>query len=116
MDYGRYKYEQEQKAKRAKKHQATTVIKEIKMRPKIDHHDFEIKERHVKRFLEHGAKVKVTIMFRGREMTHLEIGKNLLNQLADEVKDLGKVESLPKVDRRDMVMLLAPLSPVKKEK
>ncbi|MFQ5574554.1 MAG: translation initiation factor IF-3 [Terriglobia bacterium] len=109
MDYGKYKYEQEQRAKRAKKHQVTTVVKEIKMRPKIDPHDFETKKKHVVRFLEHGDRVKVTIMFRGRELTHPEIGRELLKRLADEVAELGKVETSAKLDGRDMVMVLNPI-------
>ena len=113
MDYGKYRYEQEQKAKRARKHQSTTVVKEIKIRPKIDNHDFEVKEKHVRRFLEHGARVKVTIMFRGRELTHPEIGKELLKRLAEEIKDLGKVEVSPKLDGRDMIMVLSPVAPPK---
>jgi translation initiation factor IF-3 len=112
MDYGKYKYEQEQKAKRARKHQAITVIKEIKLRPKIEDHDFEVKKRHVIRFLTNGAKVKVTIMFRGREMAHPEIGRRLLDRLAEEVSDLGKIESPPKLDGRNMIMMLAPLGKV----
>lgn len=109
MDYGKFKYEQTQKAKKAKKHQSTIVLKEIKLRPKIENHDFETKKRHVRRFLEAGAKVKVTIMFRGREMTHTELGKNLLERLADEVADLGTVDSPPKLDGRNMIMMMSPL-------
>ncbi len=108
MDFGKYRYEQEQKAKRAKKHQAMVVVKEIKMRPKIDHHDFEIKEAHVKKFLSKGAKVKVTMMFRGREMAHTDIGRELLGKLAQEVKDFGDVEQAPKIDGRNMIMTIAP--------
>jgi translation initiation factor IF-3 len=108
MDYGKYKYEQTQKAKKAKKHAATMVIKEMKLRPKIDNHDYEVKKRHVIRFLEDGAKVKVTIMFRGREMAHTDLGRKLLDRIAEEVSDLGKVESYPKLDGRNMVMVLAP--------
>lgn len=109
MDYGKYRYEQAQKAKRAKKHQTTIVVKEIKIRPKIDPHDFETKKRHVVRFLEGKAKVKVTIMFRGREMAHTELGRRLLDRLAEDVKDLGEVESLPKIEGRNMIMVLAPV-------
>lgn len=108
-DYGKYRYEQEQKAKKARKHQTTIVVKEMKMRPKINDHDFETKKRHVVRFLKRGFKVKVTIMFRGREMAHTELGRKLLDRLAEEVKDLGVVESTPKLDRRDMRMVLAPI-------
>ena len=108
MDYGKFKYEQTQKAKKARKHAATTVIKEIKLRPKIDSHDFEVKKKHVVRFLESGAKVKVTIMFRGREMAHTDLGRKLLDRLAKEVSNLGKIEANPKLDGRNMVMVLAP--------
>jgi len=109
MDYGKFKYEQTQKAKKARKHAATTVIKEMKLRPKIDNHDFDVKKKHVMRFLEGGAKVKVTIMFRGREMAHTELGRKLLDRIAEEVSDLGKVEAFPKLDGRNMIMILAPL-------
>jgi len=109
MDYGKYRYEQTQKAKRAKKHSATMVLKEMKLRPKIDNHDYEVKKKHIVRFLNDGAKVKVTIMFRGREMAHTDLGRKLLDRIAEEVSDLGKVESYPKLDGRNMVMVLAPL-------
>lgn len=113
MDYGKYKYEQERKAKRAKKKQSLIVIKEIKLRPKIDNHDFATKRKHVERFLNHGDKVKAVIMFRGREMDHTDLGKRLLDRLYEEVKELATIESQPKVDGRDMIMILAPV--VKKE-
>ena len=106
MDYGKFKYEETQKAKKAKKHQSTIVIKEIKLRPKIEDHDFNTKKKHVRRFLSAGAKVKVTIMFRGREMTHTELGKALLDRLSEEVSDLGSVESQPKLDGRNMIMVI----------
>ena len=109
MDYGKYKYEMEQKAKRARKHQTSIVIKEMKMRPKIENHDFDVKKKHVERFLNGGAKVKVTIMFRGREMTHTDIGRGLLERLAEEVKEIGTVESRPKLDGRNMIMVLNPV-------
>jgi translation initiation factor IF-3 len=109
MDYSKYKYEQTQKMKRAKKHSATMILKEMKLRPKIDNHDFEVKKKHVIRFLQDGAKVKVTIMFRGREMTHTELGRKLLDRIAEEVSDLGKIEAYPKLDGRNMIMVLAPL-------
>ena len=108
MDYSKYKYEQEQKAKLARKHQSTITIKEIKLRPKIDPHDYATKKGHVVRFLKNRDKVKVTIMFRGREMTHPDRGRQLLLKLADEVQDLGVVESAPLQDGRNMVMMLAP--------
>lgn len=113
MDYGKYKYEMEQKAKRARKHQTSIVIKEMKMRPKIENHDFQVKKKHVERFLRAGAKVKVTIMFRGREMTHTDIGRGLLDRLTKEVEELGVVESRPKLDGRNMIMILAPVQTAK---
>ena len=108
MDYGKYKYEQEQKAKTARKHQSQIHIKEIKMRPKIGVHDYETKKGHVVRFLNSRAKVKVTIMFRGREQTHPERGRDLLMRLAEDVKEIGQIESPPLQDGRNMVMLLGP--------
>ena len=108
MDYGKYKYEQEQKAKLARKHQSQIHIKEIKLRPKIGKHDYDTKKGHVVRFLNQRAKVKVTIMFRGREQTHPERGRDLLMRLADELKEIGQVESPPLQDGRNMVMVLGP--------
>jgi len=111
MDYSKFKYEATQKAKRARKHQSMVVIKEIKLRPKIETHDFETKKKHVVRFLKAGAKVKVTIMFRGREMTHTELGRALLDRLAGDVAELAKIESMPKLDGRNMIMTLQPTAP-----
>ena len=108
MDYGKYRYEQEQKAKLARKHQQQINIKEIKFRPKIGIHDYETKKGHVVRFLNQRAKVKVTIMFRGRENLHPERGRDLLLRLAEEIKEIGVVESPPLLDGRNMVMLLGP--------
>ena len=108
MDYGKYKYEQEQKAKQARKHQSQIHVKEIKLRPKIGVHDYNTKKGHVERFLNQRAKVKVTIMFRGREQSHPERGRDLLLKLADEVKDIGMIESQPLLDGRNMVMVLGP--------
>jgi len=108
MDYGKYKYEQEQKAKQARKHQSQVQIKEIKLRPKIGVHDYETKKGHVVRFLNQRAKVKVTIMFRGREQAHPERGRDLLLRLAEDVKEIGLIESPPLQDGRNMVMLLGP--------
>ena len=108
MDYGKYKYEQEQKAKTARKHQSQIHIKEIKMRPKIGVHDYETKKGHVVRFLNSRAKEKVTIMFRGREQSHPERGRDLLMRLAEDVKEIGQIESPPLQDGRNMVMLLGP--------
>jgi translation initiation factor IF-3 len=108
MDYGKYRYEQEQKAKLARKHQTQINVKEIKLRPKIGIHDYNTKKGHVERFLNQRAKVKVTIMFRGRETTHPERGRDLLMRLAEDVQDVGLIESQPLLDGRNMVMVLAP--------
>lgn len=117
MDYGKFKYEQEMKAKRARKNQTTVQIKEIKFRPKIDKHDYETKKRHVLRFLASGAKVKVTIMFRGREMVHAERGLEILERLAEELTGEATVENAPKLEGRNMFMLLMPVKkdPIKPE-
>ncbi len=109
MDYSKFCYEQEQKAKAARKKQNIIVVKEMKMRPKIDIHDYETKKKHVMRFLNQGNKVKMTIMFRGREMTHTELGLNLLNRLADELSDIATVEARPRLDGRNMTMVLNPI-------
>ena len=109
MNYSKYKYELELKAKQARKHQSQIVIKEIKFRPKVGVHDYETKKGHVVRFLEHKDKVKVTIMFRGREMVHPERGEALLMRLAEDVKEFGVIESKPLQDGRNMVMMLAPV-------
>ena len=109
MDYGKWRYEQEQKAKQARRHQSTITIKEIKFRPKIDPHDYATKKGHVERFLRHRDKVKITIMFRGRELLHPERGEQILLRLADELKDLAIIESRPNLDGRNMVMMIAPL-------
>jgi translation initiation factor IF-3 len=108
MDHSKYKYEQEQKAKLARKHQLQVNVKEIKLRPKIGVHDYETKKGHVVRFLNQRAKVKVTIMFRGRETQHPERGRDLLMRLAEDVKELGLIEQAPLLEGRNMVMLLGP--------
>jgi translation initiation factor IF-3 len=108
MDYSKYRYEQEQRAKQARKHQLQIQIKEIKLRPKIGNHDYETKKGHVVRFLNQRAKVKVTIMFRGRETLHPERGRDLLMRLAEDVKELGAIEQQPVLDGRNMVMVVAP--------
>ncbi|MFB9909513.1 translation initiation factor IF-3 [Allokutzneria oryzae] len=113
MDYGKFKYESAQKARESRRNQQLTVIKEQKLRPKIDSHDYETKKRNVVRFLEHGHKVKVTIMFRGREQSRPELGYRLLQRLAEDVVDLGVVESNPKQDGRNMIMVLAPHKHIK---
>jgi len=108
MDYGKYKYESAMKAREARRNQAHTIIKEIKLRPKIDPHDYETKKGHVVRFLKAGDKVKVTIMFRGREQSRPELGFRLLQRLAEDVQELGFVESQPKQDGRNMIMVIGP--------
>ena len=109
MDYGKFKYEQAVKAKQARKNQTRIEIKEMKFRPKIDKGDYQTKKRHIQRFLEAGAKVKVTIMFRGREMAHPNLGLNILEKLAIDLKDEALIENQPKLEGRNMFMLLSPL-------
>jgi translation initiation factor IF-3 len=108
MDYGKYKYETAQKARESRRNQQQTVVKEQKLRPKIDDHDYETKKGHVVRFLEAGSKVKVTIMFRGREQSRPELGYRLLQRLGADVADYGFVETSAKQDGRNMTMVLAP--------
>jgi translation initiation factor IF-3 len=108
MDYGKFKYENAQKARESRRNQTNTVIKEMKLRPKIDSHDYETKKGHVVRFLKAGDKVKITIMFRGREQSRPELGYNLLKKLAADVDEFGYVESSPKQDGRNMLMVLGP--------
>ncbi len=109
MDYGKFKYQQAMKAKAARKNQSKVEVKEMKFRPKIDVGDYETKKGHVLRFLKKGARVKVTIMFRGREMAHPEQGLNVLERLAEDLKPYATVESQPKLEGRNMLMLLAPI-------
>jgi translation initiation factor IF-3 len=108
LDYSKYKYEQAQKQKQARKRQQNIVIREIKFRPKIAAHDYATKKGHVERFLRHKDKVKVTIMFRGREVTHPERGQEILDRLADELSELAVVEQRPQQDGRNMTMMLGP--------
>jgi translation initiation factor IF-3 len=108
MDYGKFKYENAQKARDARRNQTNVIIKEMKLRPKIDGHDYETKKGHVVRFLKAGDKVKITIMFRGREQHRPELGYRLLQKLAEDVAELGFVESNPKQDGRNMIMVLGP--------
>ncbi|MFC4351848.1 translation initiation factor IF-3 [Fodinicurvata halophila] len=108
LDYGKYKYEAQKRANEARKKQKTIEVKEIKMRPNIDQHDYEVKMRAIQRFLSEGDKVKVTMRFRGREMVHQELGLNLLNRVRDETDDLGKIEQSPKMEGRQMTMVMAP--------
>ncbi len=108
LDYSKYKYEQAQKQKQARKHQQSIVVREIKFRPKIAEHDYATKKGHVERFLRHKDKVKVTIMFRGREVTHPERGEAILNRLAEELSELATVDQRPTQDGRNMTMMLGP--------
>ncbi|MBA3619277.1 MAG: translation initiation factor IF-3 [Acidothermales bacterium] len=108
MDYGKFKYESAMKARETRRNQTQTVIKEMKLRPKIDPHDYDTKKGHVERFLKQGDKVKITIMFRGREQSRPELGFRLLQRLATDVEELGFVESTPKQDGRNMIMVLGP--------
>jgi len=109
MDYGKYKYERDIRQKEARKKQTRVDVKEIKFRPKIDPHDYETKKGHVVRFLNAGARVKVTIMFRVREMAHTELGRKILDRLVDDLKELATIESQPKQDGRNMIMVIAPI-------
>jgi translation initiation factor IF-3 len=108
MDYGKYKYERDIRQKEARKKQTRVELKEIKFRPKIDPHDYRTKKGHVERFLRMGAKVKVTIMFRGREMAHTDLGRRILDRLVDDLGELAVVETMPKQEGRNMTMVIAP--------
>jgi translation initiation factor IF-3 len=108
MDFSKWKYEEAMKAKKARKNQTTVQVKEIKFRPKIGDHDYDTKKKHVVRFIEAGAKVKVTIMFRGREMVHAERGLAILERLAEDIRDIAHIENQPKVEGRNMFMLVSP--------
>ncbi len=108
MDFGKYKYQQSKKAAEAKKKTARVELKEVKMRPKTEEHDFQVKVRNARRFLEAGHKVKLTIMFRGREVTHPEFGQKLLRRVAEEIADIGQVEGRPNMQGRFMSMIIAP--------
>ena len=115
MDFGKFKYERDVRQKEARKRQSRVEVKEMKMRPKIDPHDYATKKGHIVRFLNQGARVKVTIMFRGREMTHTELGRKLLDRLTEDLRELATVETFPKLDGRNMTMVVAPVKrqPVK---
>jgi len=110
MDFGKYKYEQQKRESEARRKQKTIDVKEVKFRPNTDTHDYDVKMRNVRRFLEEGDKVKVTLRFRGREMAHQSLGRELLERVAEDVKDLGRVENMPKVEGRQMVMMVGPAS------
>ena len=108
MDFGRFKYDQQKREAEARKKQKTIEVKEIKFRPGTDTHDYDVKMRNVIKFLENGDKVKVTLRFRGREMAHQQLGLELLNRVAADVGDLGKIENMPKMEGRQMVMMIGP--------
>ena len=108
MDYGKYKYERDIRQKEARKKQSRIEVKEIKFRPKIDPHDYATKKGHVERFLKAGSRVKVTIMFRGREMAHTELGRKILDRLVEDLSGIAQVDAAPKQDGRNMVMVIAP--------
>jgi translation initiation factor IF-3 len=112
MDYGKFKYERDVRQKEARKKQARVEVKQMKMRPKIDPHDYATKKGHIERFLKQGARVKVTIMFRGREMAHTELGRKLLDRLTEDLQELATVDSYPRLDGRNMDMVLAPVKRV----
>lgn len=109
MDYGKYKYETQKKEAEARKKQKIIEVKEVKFRPTTDTHDYDVKMRNVFKFLEHGDKVKVTLRFRGREMAHQDLGRQLLERVAEDIKELGKVDNMPKMEGRQMVMMISPL-------
>ena len=116
MDYGKFKYQKEQDRKAARKKQVNINVREIKLRPKIGDHDFNTKRSHVERFLKGGDKVKVTIMFRGREVQHPDLGEKLLRRLAEDIDEIGRIESQPNLDGRNMVMVVAPKKESEKQK
>ncbi|MEV8466326.1 translation initiation factor IF-3 [Fluviibacterium sp. DFM31] len=109
MDFGKFKYEQQKRESEARKKQKVIEVKEVKFRPNTDTHDYDVKMRNVFKFLENGDKVKITLRFRGREMAHQNLGRELLHRVAEDVKELGKVENMPKMEGRQMVMMIGPL-------
>ena len=108
MDFGKFKYEQQKRESEARKKQKTIEVKEVKFRPNTDTHDYDVKMRNVFKFLEAGDKVKVTLRFRGREMAHQDLGRDLLQRISEDVKDVGKVENMPKMEGRQMIMIIGP--------
>ncbi|WP_091431025.1 translation initiation factor IF-3 [Aliiroseovarius sediminilitoris] len=110
MDFGKFKYEQQKRESEARKKQKTIEVKEVKFRPNTDTHDYDVKMRNVFKFLENGDKVKVTLRFRGREMAHQNLGRELLERVAEDTKEIGKVENMPKMEGRQMVMMIGPVS------
>ncbi len=113
MDYGKFKYQQSKKAHDAKKKQAVVHVKEVKLRPKTEEHDYQFKLRHIERFLKEGNKTKVTIVFRGRELAHPDLGRNMLNRITEETKTFGRIEQPPKFEGRNFTMVIAPLQATK---
>lgn len=109
MDFGKFKYEQQKRESEARKKQKIIEVKEVKFRPNTDTHDYEVKMRNVFRFLESGDKVKVTLRFRGREMAHQNLGRELLERVAEDIKEVGKIENMPKMEGRQMIMMIGPL-------
>jgi translation initiation factor IF-3 len=111
MDYGKYKYQQSKRLQQAKKKQKIISVKEIKLRPKTEEHDYQFKTQHVRRFLQDGHKTKVTVVFRGREMAHTELGRHMLDRVAVDLQDIGAIEQTPRQEGRNMTMVLSPRSP-----
>lgn len=109
MDFGKFKYEQQKRESEARKKQKIIEVKEVKFRPNTDTHDYDVKMRNVFKFLENGDKVKVTLRFRGREMAHQNLGRELLERVAEDIKELGKIENMPKMEGRQMIMMIGPL-------
>ncbi|GGE30818.1 translation initiation factor IF-3 [Primorskyibacter flagellatus] len=110
MDFGKFKYEQQKRESEARKNQKVIEVKEVKFRPNTDTHDYQVKMRSVEKFLGNGDKVKVTLRFRGREMAHLNLGRELLERVAEDIKEIGKVENMPKMEGRQMIMMIGPMS------
>ncbi len=110
MDFGKFKYEQQKRESEARKKQKIIEVKEVKFRPNTDTHDYEVKMRNVFKFLEKGDKVKVTLRFRGREMAHQNLGRELLERVAEDIKEVGKVENMPKMEGRQMIMMIGPVA------
>lgn len=110
MDFGKYKYQQSKRLQQAKKRQKAILVKEIKLRPKTEEHDYQFKSQHIRRFLQEGHKVKVTVVFRGREMAHTELGQRMLERMASEMEDMGTIEQTPKQEGRNLAMVLTPRS------
>jgi len=113
MDFGKYKYMQKKRAAEAKKNQSTILVKEIKFRPKIEDHDYDFKVRNIKKFLDEGHKAKITMMFRGREVSYADLGREILTKIIEELKEVSAVEQAPKLEGRNMVMVLVPSKPTK---